>query len=118
MALKVTAASVLTLFASRHAAALPSVAVVRVNTVTKAVESAPSANRSRSRLGIRKAIVNASMTRPPPKSAAKICSRASPRMRLHRTASPTTPAARVFSRSPRSSCPGPPVSPVVMRATR
>ncbi len=44
-------------------------------------------------------MVNASMTRPPPKSAAKICSRARPSTRLQSTASPTTPAARVFSRS-------------------
>ncbi len=105
MALRVTTASVATLFARRQAAASFSTAAVRVKTVTKAVESAPSANRSRSRFGMRNAMVNASMMRPPPKSAAKICSRASPRTRLQSTASPTTPAARVFSRSARPLAP-------------
>src|SRR3569833_856304 len=62
-----------------------------------AVERAPAANWPRRRFGIRNAMVKASMRRPPPKSAAKICSRARPRMRLHRTARPTMPAAFVFS---------------------
>src|SRR4051812_29746054 len=88
---------VATLFASFHAALSPSVAMVLVNVVMNEVDRAPSANRSRRRLGMRKAIVKASMRRPPPKSAAKICSRARPSRRLHRTARPTIPAAFVFS---------------------
>src|SRR5437879_10787581 len=68
---------------------------------------------------MRKAMVNASMTRPPPKSAAKICSRARPSTRLQSTASPTTPAARVFSRSARlSGAGGAAVSPEGMRALK
>src|SRR5882762_2285219 len=119
MALRKTAVRVATLSASRQAAASFSSAAVRVNTVTNAVDSAPSANRSRSRLGMRKAMVNASMTRPPPNSAAKICSRARPSTRLQSTASPTTPAARVFSRSARlSAAGGPAVSPEGMRALK
>src|ERR1700752_2132040 len=119
MALSETAVSVATLSASRQAAAASSSAAVRLNTVTKAVDSAPSANRSRRRFGMRKAIVNASMTRPPPKSAAKICSRARPSTRLQSTASPTAPAARVFSRSARlSGAGGAAVSPEGMRALK
>src|ERR1700689_886258 len=120
IALNATAASVATLLASRQAEASFSRAAVRVNTVTKAVDSAPSANRSRSRFGMRTAMVNASMTRPPPNSAAKICSRASPSTRLQSTASPTTPAALVFSLSARE--PTPPavggISPPAMRRSR
>ena len=101
MALRTMTVSVATLSASFHAARLPSVAMVLLNVVMNDVESAPSANRSRSKLGMRKAMVNASMRRPPPNSAAKICSRARPRMRLHRTARPTMPAALVFSFSAR-----------------
>src|SRR4029077_7896103 len=119
IALRETAVRVATLSASRQAAASFSSAAVRVNTVTNAVDSAPSANRSRSRFGMRKAMVNASMTRPPPKRAAKICSRARPSTRLQSTASPTTPAARVFSRSARlSGAGGAAVSPEGMRALK
>ena len=103
MALSQMIVRVATLSASRHAARSPSTAVVLLKVVTKAVDNAPSANRSRNRLGMRKAMVNASMTRPPPNSAAKICSRARPSTRLHSTASPTTPAALVFSFSVRES---------------
>jgi len=49
------------------------------------------ANRSRSRLGMRNAAVNASMAPPPPNSAAQICSRARPSNRLHMTATPMSP---------------------------
>src|SRR5450631_2869711 len=90
---------VATLLARRQAAASPLRAMVLLKVVTNAVESAPSANRSRSRFGIRKAAVNASMAAPPPNNAAQICSRASPRTRLHITATPITPAALVFNRS-------------------
>src|SRR5580658_8723269 len=120
IALNATAASVATLLASRQAEASFSRAAVRVNTVTKAVDSAPSANRSRSRFGMRNAMVNASMTRPPPNSAAKICSRARPSTRLQSTASPTTPAALVFSLSAREPAPAAAagVSPSAMRRSR
>src|ERR1700676_5625526 len=88
---------VATLFASCHAARSPSVAIVLLKVVMNEVDSAPSANRSRNKLGMRNAIVKASMSRPPPNSAAKISSRPKPSTRLHRTARPTMPAALVFS---------------------
>jgi hypothetical protein len=66
--------------------------------VTNAVESAPSANRSRSMLGARNAVRNASMFLLAPKSDAKTTSRSNPRMRLHKIAIPTTPVARVLTR--------------------
>ena len=91
-----TAVSVATLLARRQAASSPSVAIFFENVVMNAVESAPSANRSRNRFGRRKAIRKASRSFPAPKSPAKICSRIRPRTRLERTASPTTPVARVL----------------------
>jgi hypothetical protein len=69
-ALRTTMAIVQILLASRQAAASPSVAKVLLKVVVKAVESAPSANRSRNRLGIRNAMVKASMSSPPPNNAA------------------------------------------------
>src|SRR5215831_12488306 len=63
-----------------------------------AVESAPSAKRSRNRFGNRNAIKNASRFRPAPNSPANTISRTSPRMRLDRMAMPTTPVARVLIR--------------------
>ena len=78
IALSTIAVSVATLSASRQAAASPPRAMVLLKVVTKAVDSAPSANRSRSRLGMRNAAVKASMAPPPPNSAAQICSRANP----------------------------------------
>src|SRR3984893_14376428 len=98
---KTTRVNVATLFASRHAAASPLRAIVWVNVVTNAVDSAPSANRSRNRFGMRNAAVNASMAPPPPNKAAQTCSRTSPSTRLHITARPMIPAALVFSRSGR-----------------
>jgi hypothetical protein len=95
--------SVATLLASRHAASSPSRAMVLLKVVTKAVESAPSANRSRSRFGMRNATVKASIMPPPPNNAAQICSRAKPSKRLHITARPMMPAALVFRRSVRLS---------------
>jgi hypothetical protein len=94
---RTTAVSVVTLFASRQAASSPLRVIVLLNVVTKAVDSAPSANKSRSRFGMRNAAVKASIAAVPPNSAAKIASRASPSKRLHMTASPTIPAALVFS---------------------
>ena len=93
---------VATLSAKRHAARSPSRAMVFEKVVTNAVDSAPSANRSRSRFGMRKATVKASIAAPP-NNAAQISSRASPSTRLLMIASPITPAALVFSRSVRAS---------------
>ncbi len=98
-----TVVKVATLFASRHAAPSPPRAMVLLKVATNAVDNAPSANRSRSRLGMRNAAVNASIAAPPPNSAAKICSRARPSTRLHMTARPMIPAALVLSFSVRAS---------------
>jgi hypothetical protein len=75
-------------FARRQADSCPSVAILREKTVTKAVESAPSANRSRSRFGIRNAAMKYCISRVP-KSALKMISRASPSTREHITAAAT-----------------------------
>ena len=96
-ALMKAAVSVTTLFASRHADSSPSVAIFFENVVMNAVESAPSANRSRNKFGSRNAIKNASRFFPAPKSPANTCSRISPRTRLHKIAMPTTPVARVLA---------------------
>ncbi len=56
---------------SRIAASLPLLCRVWVKVATKAEERAPSAKRSRSRLGMRKAAKNASYCRPAPKKIAK-----------------------------------------------
>ena len=93
-----TRARVATLLARSHADWLPSVAIRRENVVTNAVESAPSAKRSRNILGARNAVRNASMLRLAPNIAAKTTSRISPRTRLQRIAIPTTPVARVLIR--------------------
>jgi len=67
-----TAVSVAVLFARRHAASSPPRAIVLLKVVTNAVDSAPSANRSRNRFGMRNAAVKASIAAPPPNRAAKI----------------------------------------------
>jgi hypothetical protein len=97
-ALMKTRVSVATLLASRHAEVSPSVAMRREKVVTKAVESAPSAKRSRNIFGARNAVRNASMLREAPKSDAKTTSRSRPRTRLHKIAMPTMPVARVLTR--------------------
>ncbi len=97
-ALMKTAVSVATLFANRHAASSPSTAIFFENVVMKAVESAPSANKSRSRFGSRNAIRNASRFFPAPKRPANTISRIKPSTRLHRMAMATTPVARVLTR--------------------
>ena len=89
-----------TLFASRQAAGSPSVAIFLEKVVMNAVESAPSAKRSRSRFGVLNAIVKASIERPAPKSVPKTSSRTSPSTRVHITARPTSPAALVLSAIP------------------
>ena len=72
----------------------------RENVVTNAVESAPSANKSRNMSGARKAVRNASMLRDAPKSAAITISRTNPSTRLQSTARPTTLVALVLTRFP------------------
>src|ERR1700745_3147959 len=64
----------------------------------KAVDSAPSANKSRSRFGNRNAIKKASRFLPAPNKPAKTISRIKPSTRLDRMAMPTTPVARVLIR--------------------
>ena len=97
-ALMKTTVRVATLLASRQADWSPSVAMRRENVVTNAVESAPSAKRSRNMFGARNAVRNASMFLLAPKSEAKTTSRSSPSTRLQRIAMPTTPVARVLTR--------------------
>ena len=98
IALMKTAVSVATLFANRHADSSPSTAIFFENVVMNAVESAPSANKSRNKFGKRNAIRNASRFRPAPKRPANTISRIKPSSRLDRIARPTTPAARVLPR--------------------
>ena len=97
-ALMKTAVSVATLFASRQADWSPSMAIFFENVVMKAVESAPSANKSRSKFGNRNAIRKASRFFPAPNRPANTISRIKPRTRLDRMAMPTTPVARVLIR--------------------
>src|SRR5436190_6803975 len=97
-ALMKTAVSVATLFANRHADSSPSTAIFFENVVMKAVESAPSANKSRSKFGSRNAIKNASRFLPAPNKPANTISRIRPSTRLQRIAAPTTPVARVLTR--------------------
>ena len=82
------------LFARRQAEASPSVAIFFVNVVINAVESAPSANKSRSIFGARNAVMNMSRFLPAPNIALKTTSRTSPSTRLHMIATLTTPVAR------------------------
>ena len=95
-ALMKTAASVNILEASAHAAAEPSFSSFCEKTVMNAVESAPSANRSRRRLGRRKAMRKSPIAAVPNK-ALKSTSRTRPRTRLSMTAAAMTPLARVLS---------------------
>src|SRR6266852_3906682 len=93
-----TSVRVATLLARFHADLSPSVAIRWEKVVTNAVESAPSAKRSRNILGARNAVRNASMFLLAPKSDAKTTSRRRPSTRLQRIARPTTPVARVLTR--------------------
>ena len=97
-ALMKIAVRVATLLAKSHADSSPSVAIFCENVVMKAVESAPSAKRSRNMFGKRNAIRNASRFLPAPKSPAKTCSRINPSTRLHSTARPTMLVALVLTR--------------------
>ena len=89
----VTRRKLMTRLASRIAASGPCRSWTCVRVGTNAALIAPSAKRSRSRFGIRKATWKASTANPAPKKAAKICSRMRPRTRLNRVASETMPAA-------------------------
>src|SRR5687768_2423399 len=84
----------MTLFARRHADALPDCERCRVKVGTKALLIAPSANRSRTRFGMRYATLYASIALPAPKSAASTCSRTTPRIRLVIVAAPADAADR------------------------
>ena len=77
-----------------QAAASPPWLWVSVNVGTNADDIAPSANRSRSKLGIRKATLNASVANPAPNNVAMTCSRARPSRRDRNVAAPTVPAWR------------------------
>ena len=91
-----TVASVSILEASAQAAAEPSFSSFWEKTVMKAVDSAPSAKRSRSRFGKRKAMRKSPMNAVPNRALKRI-SRTSPSMRLSMTAAAITPLARVLS---------------------
>ena len=60
---------------------MPSLASFWEKVVTKAVERAPSAKRSRRRLGMRKAAMRASSSLPAPRKVLRRISRTSPRIR-------------------------------------
>ena len=79
---------------TRKAASLPCVVSVRVKVGTKAAVIAPSAKRSRNRLGMRNATLNASicMLALAPNMAASTVSRTTPRTRLAAVAAPIRPA--------------------------
>jgi hypothetical protein len=64
---RIAASSVNRRLARRQAASGPSRSLIAVNVGTNAEDSAPSANRSLRRFGIRKAARNASVTNPAPK---------------------------------------------------
>ncbi len=78
---------------SAQAASSPSFFIVFENVVTKAVESAPSAKRSRSMFGVRNAAVKMP-AKAVPKSPFNSWSRTSPSTRLQRIAIETTPVER------------------------
>ena len=75
------ASTVATESISRCVTSSPSAARVFASSGTKACENAPSANSRRSRFGMRKATLYASVQALAPKFAAMSCSRASPEMR-------------------------------------
>ncbi len=81
---------------SRHALSRPCVVKVALKVGTNAAVIAPSAKRSRSRLGTRKATLKASISGPlpAPKIAASTVSRATPRTRLAIVAMLMRPAER------------------------
>ena len=92
--------SVFTLLARRKAESLPSLASFCEKVVTKAVERAPSAKRSRRRLGIRKAAIRASSSRPAPRKVLRRISRTRPRMREAPMAAMTREVPLVLMKRP------------------
>src|SRR5438270_2748966 len=89
-----TMSAVATRFASSTTSLRLRVVRYSVKVGTNADERAPSANRSRVRLGMRKPRLNASITAPAPNSRLMTLSRTKPVMRLMKTATDTTPAER------------------------
>ncbi|MCY1375019.1 hypothetical protein D9M69_623990 [compost metagenome] len=79
-------------FTSWWVASSPSVSRAPASTGTNAWLNAPSANRRRSRLGMRKATLNASVSALAPKVAAMSSSRTRPVMRDSRVSSETREA--------------------------
>src|SRR4030095_4033841 len=89
-----TSTGLMTLLPSRQAEVRSPDASCRMKTGTNAALSAPSANKSRTRFGIRKATLNASMALPAPNIDASTWSRTRPRMRLVIVAAPADAAER------------------------
>lgn len=79
---KMIMSNVMTIFANFQASRSPCFSICSVNTGIKAALRAPSPNKRLKRLGILKATVKASHTRPVPKILAQIISLPSPSMRL------------------------------------
>jgi len=77
---------------------------ISVNVGTNAEDIAPSANRSRSRFGIRNATLNASVANPAPNRIAIACSRTRPMTRESSVAAPTVPALRATRSSSLTRC--------------
>jgi hypothetical protein len=102
-----TSTSDTTVPASRHAASGPRLRRASAKVGTKALESAPSAKRSRSRLGMRNATTKASDHRLAPMRMAKIWSRRSPSTREAMVAPDSQMARPTFT----TSCPGSPGPP-------
>ncbi len=92
----ISSSALMTRLPRRQAASRPREASVRVNVGTKAAVIAPSAKRSRTRLGMRKATLNASIAGPvlAPKRAATTISRTTPSTRLASVARLMRPAER------------------------
>ena len=89
-----TSSALMTRLPSRQACSRPRVSMVRVNAGTNAAVIAPSAKRSRSRLGMRKATLNASIAALAPKKYARTVSRTTPSTRLAIVARLMRPADR------------------------
>src|SRR5579885_222292 len=90
-----TIVRVMTFDASAQADSSPSVAIFLENMVINEIDSAPSANKSRSRLGARNAIRKTPIDEVP-KNELNNTSRIRPRKRLNKTAMPIMPVAFTF----------------------
>src|SRR4029079_2168501 len=91
-----TSSALITLLPSPHADVRSPDASCRMKTGTNAALIAPSANKSRTRFGIRKATLKASMAFPAPNIDASTWSRTRPRMRLVIVAAAGEPAERAI----------------------